>query len=62
MEHVMTNHELWGPWIGSAANPAPRRAYLKHRAWVAPVFLVLCVLAICLGMTLAALGVDGFQL
>lgn len=53
---------LWGPWTGAALNPAPRRAYLKHRSMVLPVLLVLAVAAMIFGCLVALSGWQAPQL
>jgi hypothetical protein len=62
MEHVVTEFDLWGPFTGPNYHPHRRRAYLKHRAWVKPIFLLGCIIAVCVGLALALAGYSGPQL
>jgi hypothetical protein len=55
-------HDLWGPWTGAAFNPAKRRAYLKHRALVRSVALVLVMIALVVGTAAALAGFEAPQL
>ncbi|WP_298800050.1 hypothetical protein [uncultured Devosia sp.] len=58
----MTDYEKFGPWIGNAVHVPPARRGHRHIPWVKPVFIALCIIAVCLGLAAALAGYQGPQL